>query len=201
MTYNQNIPQPTDFLSDSQGQIQQNFLVANTVMDINHYPFNNATTNKGKHKFLQMPDQVAAPAVAADELGFYVKAVSGVSQFFMRGENGGSEYQMTVGTAGVDPNFATFGTNTGYLANHTGGWTFLPGGLIMQYGERLSLADGNNVVTFPRTFPTAVFSVVTTMNRNSSNVDVLYAHTLTTTKFTMRNTSTGNSGFWYAIGN
>lgn len=199
MTYNSNVPQTGQTLGNTRVPINTNFARIYTVFGNNHITFNES--GEGKHKFLQMPDQASAPVTAANEVGFYSKAVSGISQLFFRGENNGTEYQLTKGTSGVDPNAATFATNTAYVANHTGGWTFLPGGLIFQYGERLSLSSGNNTVTFPRAFPTAVFSVITTMDRNSNNVDALYAHTLTVTDFQMRNTSSGNAGFWYAIGN
>lgn len=203
MTYTANVPQSGQTLGFTRPIINSNFTRIAVVFANNHVDFN--ASGEGKHKFLQMPDQSAAPSTALNEAGFYSKSVSGVSQLFFKGENSGSEYQLTKGTSGVDANIATFGTNTSYAADHTGGWTFLPGGLIMQYGVRSNLSSGNNTVTFPRTFPTAVFSIVVTPVRDSSNVDVIYIRstgTITTANFVMRNTASGISiGHWYAIGN
>lgn len=63
MPYQPNKPLPPDDLDISVTDIQQNFLIANTVMDIDHYPFDNLTANKGFHKTVTTPDQGAVPAV------------------------------------------------------------------------------------------------------------------------------------------
>lgn len=203
MTYTPNVPQSGQTLGNTRQTILDNFTLIGTGFSANHNAL--GSVGAGKHKFLQMPDQASAPSTALNEAGFYSKAVSGVSQLFFKGENSGTEYQLTYGTSGVDPAAATFGTNTAYAADHTGGWTFLPGGLIMQYGVRSNLSSGNNTVTFPRTFPTAVFSIQVTPVRDSSNVDIIYIRstgTITTTNFVMRNTAAGITvGHWYAIGN
>ena len=199
MTYQPRPNASGDTLSASRDQIRTNFINIEDVFAINHVDFDE--TGEGKHTFLQMPDQDPAPTTAANEGGFYVKDATG-SNLFFRSESDGEEYQISTVS---DGDIATFGTNTAYSANHTGGWSFLPGGLILQYGIRSSLSQGNNVVTFSRTFPTAVFNVVITPVRNSSNVDIIYirsAATITTSQFEMRNTASGITiGHWYAIGN
>ncbi len=191
-------PQPQavgSTLVGTRDQIRTNFDIIRDDFAINHVGYDE--TGEGKHKFLQMPEQASAPASAANEGAFYAKDATGTNIFY-RAESSGEEYQLTTVS---DGNIATFATNTTYVADHDGGWTFLPGGLIMMYGLRDSLSSGNNTVTFPFAFPTAVFCVTTTMVRDSSNTDVLYAHTVTTTNFVMRNTSSSNSGYWTAIGN
>jgi hypothetical protein len=59
--YNPNIPIASDDLSDSQGQILQNFNRANSSFGIDHYPFADLTVNNGKHNVVTTPAYVATP--------------------------------------------------------------------------------------------------------------------------------------------
>jgi hypothetical protein len=73
MTYLPNIPLPTDLLSKSQGDILNNFTSSNNVFGIDHYKFDDATANKGKHNTVTTPLIVGAvhPVTAAAEPKFY----------------------------------------------------------------------------------------------------------------------------------
>lgn len=73
MTYNPNIPQATDDLSDSQGDLLTNFSTANTSFGINHYAFSDLTINNGKHNNVQTPLIVGGvhPTTIAAEPAFY----------------------------------------------------------------------------------------------------------------------------------
>lgn len=73
MTYDPNIPQPGDELSDSQDQILNNFASANTTFGIDHYTFNNATVNKGRHKPIHLVKEALDPAAVADTYTLYSK--------------------------------------------------------------------------------------------------------------------------------
>lgn len=172
MTY-QARPNPSgDTLVASRDQIRTNFELIQTQFEQNHV----SIANDGKHKFLQLPDQSSAPTTALNEAGFYAKAVSGVSQLFFRGENNGSEYQLTKGTSGVDPDIATFAVNTG---PDQSGWTFLPGGLIMQYGYKI-LPTTSGTITFPKSFTSAVYSLQITVQRNAPTSAVIQTNPTTT---------------------
>lgn len=83
MVYQTLIPQPNDDLDVSVTDIQQNFLTANTVMDIDHYPFDNVTVNKGFHKTVTSPNQTIAPVTTTEPkmFGLQVTAPIGVLQF------------------------------------------------------------------------------------------------------------------------
>lgn len=203
MTYDPRPNASGDTLVDSRDPIRINFEVIRDAFVINHQGFN--ATNEGKHKFVQMPNQDTIPASAANEVTVFAQDSGSVSQLHIRGEGTGSTYQLTTTTSGVDPDFATFGTNTGYIANHTGGWTFLPGGLIMQYGAR-STPGKVGVITFPRTFPTAYFSITMTMSRNASSstqsVSVDNAVATVVASFAYRGSSSNTDPiYWTAIGN
>lgn len=66
MVYQPTKPQPNDNLDVSVTDIQQNFLTANTVMGIDHYPFDNVTANKGFHKTVTSPDQTTEPTTTLE---------------------------------------------------------------------------------------------------------------------------------------
>ena len=93
-TYTSNIPQPGDNPSDSQPLILNNFIALGTALAQNHVGMGDLS-NRGKHNFLQMPEQGSAPTTASDEGGLYTKAVSAVTQLFWRNENNGTEQQFT----------------------------------------------------------------------------------------------------------
>lgn len=91
-SYNPNIPQPTDFLSDSQSAILNNFTQANTSFGIDHYSFADGTANNGKHNKVTTPliSGSAHPATAANEPIFYAmqdNANLGVLQYSRGGNN------------------------------------------------------------------------------------------------------------------
>lgn len=83
MVYQTASPAPNDDLDVSVTDIQQNFLTANTVFDIDHYPFNDSTANKGFHHTVTSPDQVTAPVTTTEPkmFGLQVTAPIGVLQF------------------------------------------------------------------------------------------------------------------------
>jgi len=216
MTYNTSVPASGQSLGETQPIIQQNFSDINTAFGKNHIPL--TTSNDGKHKFLQLPESgtgwdnnSSPPATAANEGGLYVAAVGGVSQLHFRGENTGSSYQLTTSTAGADGNITTFGTDTNYQVGPpslNGGWTFLPGGLIMQWGNSNTAASTDVFTyTFPRTFPNNVWNIQVTGYRAPSspgNVTDAWVSTsnLTTSGFQVYNNGSHSFQFyWLAIGN
>jgi hypothetical protein len=142
MAYNPLIPQPGDKLKDSQPQIQDNFAQIKTVIDINHDTFGSVT--QGKHKFVTMPTQPAAPVTAAGEGDLYTKlsALSGVPELFFRRQSAGTELEFTAADLTASP-----------------GWAKLPCGLIIQWGLSAINPVAYNIA-FPKTFPTACFGIM-----------------------------------------
>lgn len=182
MAYNADIPQPTDDPSQSQDQILKNFQEINTIIGINHDSFSD--TDPGKHKFLQLPEQVSAPATAADEGGLYTKVVSAATQLFYREESSGSERQLTSAFTA-----ATNGTVT------------IPGGLMIQWGLATSLAN-DSAITFPTPFTTAVYSIQCTLRRGDASSRFVYVSsgTESVTGFNIKTNSSSTDVYWYAIG-
>jgi hypothetical protein len=198
LTYTTLIPISGDSLGSTRDRIRVNFEQIFNVNGINHVNFN--TADKGKHKFLQMPEQTSAPTTSTNEGGFYVKEAGSTANLFFRSEGNGSEYRIT---SVSDANISTFGTNATYIDDHAGGWSFLPGGLILQYGRRTS-PGSSGTVTFPRPFPSgnAPFSIVVTNERSSARSANINNSSLSSTSFNYFMETSGSIALnWYAIGN
>lgn len=211
MAYQTTKPAPNDDLDVSVTDIQQNFLTANTVMDINHYPFDNLTVNKGKHKFVDMPVLAGVPTIAAGDGGIYTKLdASTQAQMFYTPDATGNEYQLT---RTIAASFAKFGVfiADGALANSTFGWSFLPGGLLFQYGTYIPgnfSGSKTGAINFPTAFTSVPYLIILTpISKANSNEN----HTLSLSSTTPPTTTTFNynwdsttstySGFsWTAIG-
>lgn len=216
MTYTPDIPLSGESLGSTRDRTRGNFQEIAAVEAINHVAFN--TTGKGKHKFLQMPEVTASgagvPATLTNEGGVYVDVAINPAEanLFFRGENNGFNYQMT---AADQTNSGVFGNNTTYTgaqAFEKGGWTFLPGGLIMQYGSVLpgQNTSSSGTTKFPKPFTAPPFLVMATPVTRSSGVSsnqervISIRNTLSTTTQFQWNWETDTASYvgfnWIAIG-
>jgi len=147
MAYQQNVPQSTDKIKDSQNDLLQNFQTIKTGFDENHYAFD--TANEGKHKYVSFPEQVGAPTVAVDERAIYSKlsTLTSVAELFTRKENNGDEIEFT---ASLDA---------------TPGWTILPSGIILKWGASTNTGAQTVVLPVGASIPvfTNIFSVQLTV--------------------------------------
>lgn len=170
MTYEPNIPITGQSLGETRDQFRENFQDINTAFSANH---NDLTVDtSGKHKFLQMPEQVSAPSTAVNEGGVYTKeGPEGTTELYFRAENNGSEYQITNVSIGSSANL---GANPGY--------TFFPGGIIMQYGSFVPGASTGST-NFANTFPTGVFGVWLQIKTSSTSDRTCSITNFTTTSF------------------
>jgi len=203
MTYTPNIPVTGDSLGGTRDRIRANFQEIATVEAVNHVAFNSA--GEGKHKFLQMPEQPSAPTTAVDEGGFYSKVGTSPAEtnLFFRGENSGFEYQMTH----VDSSLtASFSTSAGV---NDSGWSFLPGGLLIQYGKRSIAAAGTaTTITYPKAFTVAPYSITMGCITNEGNspgannyfIKEASITSLTDFQVTNSSSSAAKKVFWVAIG-
>lgn len=181
MTYQANIPQPTNLISVSQNDILQNFQAIDAAWNINHEDFNAA--NQGKHIYVEMPNQGADPAGAATQMTLFSKLTGGNSQLFYKRDAEGTSYQLT----GTNPTAAASGS------------TFLPGGLLLKWGNVVAAASPTSV-SFASAFPTACFSVTVAINNNSPAFSAT-VNSVGTTGFDLYTTKTGVTHFYIAIGN
>lgn len=95
MAFNQNIPQATDRLKDSQQDLLDNFQALKQLIDVNHVTFGAAF--EGQHKWVTLPDQAANPPVgafAATDVGLYAsipvapQPTTGVRELFINKQDG-----------------------------------------------------------------------------------------------------------------
>lgn len=198
MTY---VPCPNSgqSLGQTRDQIRTNSDLLKQSLAVNHYDLDQS--NVGKHKFVEMPVQAAAPTTVSGELALFSKTVSAISQLFIiRDGVAGTEKPLTAG----DTSQAQFAVNTvAYSANCNGGWTFLPGGLILQYGRRTT-PTSSGTVTFPIPFPSgnAPFSIVVTNERDSARSANINSSGLSSTSFNYFMETNGSVALnWIAIGN
>ena len=201
MTFTAGQPENGQSLGASKVPIRDNFTAIVADLGINHVAIN--LGDQGKHKFLQMPEQASAPTTAANEGGLYTKVGTSPAQtsLFYRGESSDFEYRLT---RPIAASTGVFGNNTAYAANHTGGWTFLPGGLLLQYGARTTPGT-SGTITFPVAFTTAYYSITIGISRNASNstqsVFVDNSVAVSTSNFAYTSTSSGSDPiYWMAIG-
>jgi hypothetical protein len=169
--YNNNIPQPSDQINDSQPLILQNFATIDSEWQINHVDFTDGT-NHGKHKFVQMPEQGADAATAVNEGAIYTKegATSGVTELCFRRESNGDVIEITAGEAAAV------------------GWTRLPSGILMKWGvDNHNLGNPQaHTYNFPGGAPAFnnVYSCsLTTIKQPADNVHG-FLQTLTAANFT-----------------
>lgn len=86
-----------DTLLLSRDPIRTNFSLIQDRFNENHVGINSGSGG-GKHKFLQMPEQSAAPTTAANEAAVYTKqgpAPASTTELYFRRESNGTEIQMT----------------------------------------------------------------------------------------------------------
>ena len=184
MTYNPDIPQSTDILSASQGQLLINFQQLEAIFDANHYKWDYATTAlRGMHRFVTLESQASGPATSSTQGAVYTKTVSAAPQLFWRRASSGTEVQLTYP---IDP----VASNPGY--------SFLPGGVLIQWGV-VSIASSPTTVTFPKAFSAGPWSIVVTPYNNNGSVGMA-SENFSTTTFKIYSSATSLSASWIATG-
>ena len=168
MAYQANKPQATDALSQSQIDIQNNFGAIQTLIDVNHVDF--ASSDAGKHKFVTFPAQTLplVPPIVAGEIGLFNQSAA---------PTGINDLWMYRGTAAPFP-------ITGYNGTATSGWTYIPSGLIIAWGQGTIMSGGfiqilySSVPSFPG-FSTFAAAPMLTRLKNSTGADFLIADIFT----------------------
>ncbi len=200
MTFQTTKPAPNDDLDVSVTDIQQNFLVSNTVMDIDHFTFNNLTAQKGYHKkstYVSNIYTLAAPPVTiAGQVAMY--AANTVPGNVLASARDG------VGTG-------TQLTNTLGPVVATNGYSWLPGGVYIQWGIVGPSSASSIPVLFVTSnidFPSACFNVNVVPIRAATSPGSDFSTCVVTGSVTNTGFTIGNIGghsvagwYWTAIGN
>lgn len=170
--YNNNIPQPNNPLSQSQGDILNNFSAIYNLIGVNHVNFGSA--DQGKHMWITYPSQGATPPAgsgfASTELGTYnaVYATTTQQELFINKTNQSTVVQ-------VPCTASTLSTNSAPASN-AGMWTYLPSGLILKSGSSVGTFSGAIVIT-PTGGPsfTQILSVIVCPYNNSTTGDLNFS--------------------------
>lgn len=191
MTYSPSIPQPTDLISVSQGDLLTNFSTINTWFGVDQYPFNFAggapapydiavAGDKGKAKqitFVRVSADISN--AGANEIGLYNKNDSGgTQQLFMRRPSGGTVLQMTGAT--------TLGVP---------GTSYIPGGAALMWGT-FTYSGSSSVQAYVSSFTTATFAVMLTPLNSAAAGSTSWISANSTTGFTITNSGTVTNASW-----
>ncbi len=193
--YNSSIPQATDRINQSQGQLLGNFQEIPLLLGVNHLNFGDP--NQGKHKFVTFPSQGGAPVTLGTDIDVYNAVTGGTQQLYVQ---------------------RSAGTPIPFTQNYTNaarGWTYLPSGVLMVWGRENNFTL-NPVQTY--TFSTGLVGLPVFTNASpvmqftrmhtgyaSNNNQIMLDSTAgtTTTQFTVRRSVSSVSiisFMWVAIG-
>lgn len=181
------LPDVGQSLGQTRANIRENFNIIQDAFGRNHVSLNDGTPgNRGKHNFSEYIAQGSTPTITAGECATYGRNFGGVTQLTFTHDATGNVYQLT---RAIPASTASFAQATG--------WTFLPGGLLLQYGTGAS-TGATTAVVFPVTF-TTLYSI--TLSRRSTSSTYGYSSPSTTGfDFVSDSPSVGVNFGWMAIG-
>lgn len=145
--YNSNIPQPTDQPSVSQNQLLLNFGAIKSLIDVDHVDFD--AVGAGWHNKITFPVQDPAPVIAPTNLALYsfLSPTTDVNELYFVNQEG-AQIQASASILSTDPT----------PADDTTGWTYLPSGILLKWGN--SVATGSDVINFPVAATIPIFNGV-----------------------------------------
>lgn len=192
MTYVQGYPQDGSTLGQSKAQIRTNLDSTFQTLGVDHINNNGdpGSQPRGYHTVAHFVPQAGDPAAIAGYGQLYSKSVNSVTtDTALFWETG----------AGLITQLTSNFTPTA----STNGKTFLPGGIIMQWGSGTS--PDSTSVNFNMTFPTTLYSLTLSHSQSGTGENtqtVVSAQLKTTSGFLFRtNGASGNTTYSYvAIG-
>lgn len=178
MTYQPNVPLSGNSLGQTRPIINTNFVDIDLAFRANHVPM--TTNNTGYHTHVDMTAQAANPNPIATLVSHYSKQVAGITEWFFQREAPGSQ---VIQMSRLTP------------VPLSQGFTFLPGGLLLQWGS--FSVPFVNPITFPVPFTGVPFSVqVTSNNINGTGAGLISATGFTALIFL----APGSAATWMAVG-
>jgi len=190
MTYYPTIPQAGDIPAQSQSQFLSNFTEIDTDFGRDHVALTDAdAASRGFHNHTTLPVQVAAPATTATQVALYCKNdVTGHPNLYFRRPSSGNEIELTAHENPV-------------IANN--GCTFLPGGILIQWGiAAIPIVSGGIVtIVFPSAFAApGPYSIIVTPYNASLAATTLAVEHFTVNTFDLYSSRTNISACWIAMG-
>jgi hypothetical protein len=192
LPYNGNIPQATDLLSVSQGEILTNFGSIQELIDVNHYDFD--SDSYGKHVIstypIQTPGNVSPLPTLMGEIAMYGGNgnTSKVPELWIQRQTGATPYVITESTYTA----VSGSTNAGYSS--------LPSGVLINYGNKtISASTTTNLTSFAVGYSTAVYTMQVTVA--CATPVAICVSTLTLNNFIVTlSASTTGTVYWFAMG-
>jgi hypothetical protein len=207
LNYTTGIPDTPNDPSEDQPDMKINNDSNEAIWKIDHYGFNN--NNGGLHKYVRMPYSAPGsipPGLVPNEGTIYPKSVtsdgSARTQLFFTPDASTNQYQLT---RTIATKFATFSTATVYDGTQpdvTGGWTFLPGGMLLQYGI-LANPTNNATIKYPVAFTSFAFITLGAVRNNTDDKTISVkdgSSTITQFQIIMSNSSLPTALYWHSIG-
>ncbi len=182
--YVKGYPQDGSSLGSTKAQIRANLDGTFETLGINHFDQNSA--NPGKHQYIQMPTTDRPNTTGTTEILLYNGVEGGVNNLYFVAPN------KTVANAYVQM------TTNLIPARTQKGYSWLPGGLLIQWGSQNVAASTTVDVTFAVDFATVggFLPVITTGPVGNSAIG-----TVTTHQFTFQSPPTSGVFLqWHAIG-
>lgn len=214
LPYETGFPTADDSLGSTRAKFFGNTQSVKTFLDVNHYDFGNVLY--GNHKWVMYGRQTGnfpdTSSPSNQAIATYGSSDGTRTQLWFQPSNdatGASAIQLTAGdvTSATFSKFIAYGTPPADKTQF-GGWTFLPGGLIAQYGKFTSTggSTSSGVIEFPIPWGAGplIYNIQLTIARTSARVASVSTTTPpTTTEFTFlldASFEVGEVIHWYAIG-
>ncbi len=195
MAYQPGVPTGTVPLNQDYLNLQENFTQINNQFLIDHVPLTSTSgiPPNGYHKAIHLVQQ-AAPVAVAD-----------VGEIWCTTANDGySSDTLFFQKTGLNLN-TQLSRNFQPTVAGGNGYTFIPGGLVYQYGSSSAVTNSSSTtITFPIKFTANVFSIqLTAVTNDNSTIRLSLLNSPTLTQFTTTQTSSSHfiNLYWVAIGN
>jgi len=203
-TFTPGYPQDGQSLGASKAVIRNNLDGMFQVFSVEHNT-QNVLTNTGLHRQSTYPAASGRPTTTTGQINIYSRAITGGTALFTSRDNNSATVTQISNPNVISPLAAT------------DGYSYLPGGLIIQWGTRIVTI--NNVgatflVTFPIPFPNNCFNVqctaknnidtsgnVTASPRNFTTVGSMVTQVRVLVVTSTSTTNAYENFYWVAIGN
>lgn len=189
--YTKGVPNPPNLPSQDVGNMQVNTNSIYDLINVDHWTFGASGGSQidGRHRQVSLANE-SAPGVPANIGGVLFAnnpAPTNISWPFW--QNASGTVQLISGVPSVAAS----------------GYTFLPGGVIMQWGVVSAPSGTGGPFNFPIAFPNNFFSMSLTMDRSSgssTSYDIFLSGTPSTTQFSTNSGTSGSHNVYFiAIGN
>lgn len=190
-----NVPRTGQTLGVTKVPINSNFQTIYDYVSINHFPVDDGRA--GKHRFVEIPSSGSIPSpLDATESTLYTKDALGYPQFYATPGTSGNEYQLTCFSTTNFSDFGGFAVGGGAQR----GWTFLPGGLILNYGKVI-FGSASGTYTFAKAFSASPYSISLQAQNTSDATRIIVDNAnISSTSFKVLTNSVNYIFYYTAIG-